>query len=308
MLVTLAHSFISGADTRGVMSELSQRLASLLERSVAECTEGRNVAVAFSGGLDSGLVAALSKRYASSVQLYTVGTPGSHDVEAAREIAPLIGLGLEVIELDDRQIVDNLREEITITGTNSPLTLAFEMPLYCVMRNCKEGIIVGGQGADELFAGYSKYMPMKELQMRDEMAKDLAKLYTSTKPHEAKMGSYFGKTVLYPYLDRDIAALSRNAPSEMLRPSLEADGRKKLLSDAACDLGFGFLAGRRKKAAQYGSGTMDSIRRICKARGTTYNELVAELCREAGTRRPRDHWTWTDSSGGSTGCSRTVSN
>lgn len=262
------------------MSELSQKLAELLQRSVAECTEGRNVAIAFSGGLDSGLVAALAKRYASSVHLYTVGTKGSHDVEAAREIAPLLGLDLTVIDLEDDAIIDNLRDQIRITGTDSPLTLAFEMPLYCVMRACCESLILGGQGADELFAGYSKYVGMKDLPMRDEMAKDLAKLFTSTKTHEAKMGEFFGKTVKYAYLDKDIVALSRNAPTSALR-SVDGDVRKKLLSDAARDLGYDFLADRKKKAAQYGSGTMDSIRRICKQRGTTYNQLVDGLKRSS---------------------------
>ena len=36
---------------------------------------------------------------------------------------------------------------------------------------------------------------------------------------------------------------------------------------------------RKKKAAQYGSGMMDAVRRVCKSKGCTYNELVAELVR-----------------------------
>ena len=258
------------------MSELSQRLSELLDASVAKCTEGQDVAIAFSGGIDSALVAALAKRHARSISLYTVGAEGSHDVEAAREVAPLLGLDVTVIDLPDRDIVENLREMISVTGTESPLTLAFEMPLFCVMRNCSEGTILGGQGADELFAGYNKYVGMKDLQMRDEMAKDLAKLYTATKPHEAAMGKHFGKTVKYAYLDKDIVALSRNAPTEVLRP-IDEDIRKKLLCDAACDLGYAFLADRKKKAAQYGSGMMDAVRRICRSEGCTYNELVAKL-------------------------------
>lgn len=262
------------------MSELSQRLAELLDESVRKCVEGEDVAIAFSGGIDSSLVAALAKKHANSVCLYTVGTRGSHDVEVASETAPLLGLEHVVINLADSEIIDNLADQIRITGTDSPLTLAFEMPNYCVMRNCRESIILGGQGADELFAGYNKYVGMKDLQMRDEMAKDLAKLYTHTKAHEAAMGSHFGKTVRYAFLDRDIVALSRNAPTEALRP-IDEDVRKKLLSDAAHDLGYDFLVNRKKKAAQYGSGFMDAVRRVCRERGSTYNELVAELKKEA---------------------------
>ncbi len=263
------------------MSELSGRLAGLLDSSVAKLTGGEDVAVAFSGGIDSSLVAALAKRHARSVRLYTVGTKGSHDVEAASATAPLLGLEHEVIELDDDAVLEGLRQEIEVTGTTNPLTLAFEIPLLFVMKYCSEGVILGGQGADELFAGYNKYVGMKDLQMRDEMAKDLSKLYTVTKPHEAKMGQHFGKTVRYAYLDKDVVALSRNAPSEALRP-LDEDVRKKLLSDAAADLGYGFLADRKKKAAQYGSGTMDAFRRIGKSQGLTYNEMVAKICRELG--------------------------
>ncbi len=265
------------------MSELSQRLAGLLDSSVAKLTEGEDVAIAFSGGIDSSLVAALAKRHARSVRLYTVGAKGSHDVEAAAEVAPLLGLDHEVVELDDASALEGLRQEIEVTGTTNPLTLAFEIPLLFVMKYCPEGTILGGQGADELFAGYNKYVGMKESQMRDEMAKDLAKLVTVTKPHEAKMGQHFGKTVRYAYLDKDIMSLSRSAPSEALRP-LDGDVRKKLLSDAATDLGYGFLADRRKKAAQYGSGTMDAFRRLSKAQGLTYNEMVAKICKELNVR------------------------
>ena len=265
------------------MSELSQRLAGLLDASVSKLTEGEDVAIAFSGGIDSSLVAALAKKHARSVRLYTVGARGSHDVESAAEVTPLLELEHEVIELDDSMALEGLRQEIEATGTSNPLTLAFELPLFFVMKCCPEGTILGGQGADELFAGYNKYVGMKDLQMRDEMAKDLAKLITVTKPHEAKMGQHFGKTVRYAYLDKEIVSLSRNAPSEILRP-IDEDVRKKLLSDAAVDLGYGFLADRKKKAAQYGSGTMDAFRRLSKAHGLTYNEMVAKICKELGVR------------------------
>lgn len=266
------------------MSELSERLAELLESSVAECTEGCDVAIAFSGGIDSGLVAALAKKHARSVRLYTAGTKGSHDIIAAQEVATLLGLELEVIELDDAMIEENIRKEIEVTGTDIPLTLAFEMPLFTVMGRCTEDVVLGGQGADELFAGYSKYVGMKDTQLRDEMAKDLAKLYTSTKAHEAKAAEHFGKTIRYAFLHKDIVALSRNAPTEVLRP-IDEDVRKKLLCDAAIDLGYGFLAERKKKAAQYGSGTMDAIRRICKTKGTTFNEMVSAMYKELGVKR-----------------------
>lgn len=262
------------------MSALSQQTAALLDRAVERCTAGKDVAVAFSGGLDSGLVAALAKRYASSVTLYTVGAEDSPDVQAARLAAPLLGAELAVIPLADADLVGLLQEEIRVTGTTSPLVLAFEIPLFCLLRDCRQTDVVGGQGADEIFAGYAKYRGLSAVPLREAMAKDLQRLYAETKPHEAKVAAHFGRTLAYPYLDRELVALIRNAPAEAVHP-MDEDLPKKILRDAAADLGYGFLAERPKKAAQYGSGAMDALHRVCKARGTTYNELVAVLAKRA---------------------------
>ena len=98
-------------------------------------------------------------------------------------------------------------------------------------------------------------------------------------PHEKKVAEHFGKEIAYPYLDKDLVAILRSAPTEAIRP-VDQDVRKKLLSDAARDLGLGYLADRPKKAAQYGSGMMDAVKRICRKRGITYNKLVADLRKE----------------------------
>ncbi len=261
------------------MSELSKRTAELLDASAAKLFGGKEVAIAFSGGIDSGITAALAVKHASSVHLYTAGTEGSHDIAVARETAPLVGAELTEITIRESDIPDLLREVMRTTGSDSPLTLAFELPLYCVLRNCNEKLVAGGQGSDEQFAGYSKYAGLGASALREAMAADMGKLYRETKPAEKRMADSFGKEVLYPFLDRDLVAFMRSVPDDAVMPASDGE-RKKLLSDAARDLGYPFLADRPKKAAQYGSGTMDAVKRICKKRGITYTQLVQQLKRE----------------------------
>lgn len=67
-------------------------LSRAIEDSVRRNCEGKEVAVAFSGGLDSGLVAALASRYARSVTCYTCGTDDAFDVAAGKELAEVLGL------------------------------------------------------------------------------------------------------------------------------------------------------------------------------------------------------------------------
>ena len=55
------------------------------------------------------------------------------------------------------------------------------------------------------------------------------------------------------------------------------DSRKQVLKDVASDLGYGFLADRKKKSSQYGSGTTDLVRAVARERGVGYANLISIL-------------------------------
>ena len=243
------------------MSVNSENLESAIISAVRTGVEDRDVAVAFSGGLDSGLVAAISKDYARSVTLYTSGKDESYDVVMARDMSERLGLPWLHIPITKDNIESRLREMISITGTSSPLTLSFELPLFFVCRTVHERYIIGGQGSDELFAGYSKYIGMPDDELARAMKSDMGKLITSTIPHETRVANHFGM---------DIADL---------KPK-DADSRKALLKQIARDLGYPFIAEKRKKAAQYGSGTMDLVREVADSKGMTYHQLVDSIYKE----------------------------
>ena len=69
-----------------------EELGRTIEDSVRRACEGKRVDIAFSGSMDSGLLAALASRYARSVTCYTCGTDDSFDVAAGRELADELGL------------------------------------------------------------------------------------------------------------------------------------------------------------------------------------------------------------------------
>ena len=121
-------------------------------------SEGRRVAVAFSGGLDSGLVAALASRYAESVTLYTCGSEGSFDVVAGRELAGRLGLPWVHLEISVDTVEDEIRRLIAATGTDDPFTISYELQLFTVCEYCDEETVLSGQGADEYFMGCAKYV------------------------------------------------------------------------------------------------------------------------------------------------------
>jgi len=261
------------------MSVESENLENALVSAVKSQVQGEDVAVAFSGGLDSGLVAAIAKEHARSVTLYTSGKDNSYDVVMAQEMSERLGLPWLHIPLNEDNIEARLREMISITGTSSPLTLSFELPLFFVCRTVHEKYVLSGQGSDELFAGYSKYvgLPVDELERMRKA--DMGKLISSTIPHETKVADHFGRKVLYPYMD-PLVTMQVNAMDLRELIPADTDHRKMLLRQVATNLGYPFIAEKKKKAAQYGSGTMDLVRKVASDKGLTYAELVDQIYKE----------------------------
>jgi asparagine synthase (glutamine-hydrolysing) len=241
--------------------------------------EGRDVAVAFSGGLDSGLMSAIAKKYANSVHLYTCGTDKAHDVVMAADLSDKLGLPWTQVQISKRNTEPLIKEMISAIGVTDPFTISYELQLFCVCREAKEDVVITGQGADEYFMGCAKFVDQTDKDY--EMQKDAAveRLLKVSIPCELAIAKHFGKTLLYPYMTENIISGIKKLDQEELRPK-DMDSRKSVLRDIAVDLGESYIAMRKKKSSQYGSGTTDIIRTLSQEKGMFYNEYIASLCDE----------------------------
>lgn len=256
--------------------------------SVRDSVEGKDVAVAFSGGLDSGLVSAIAKKYANSVHLYTCGTNKAHDVIMAKDLSEKLKLPWTQAEISKRNVELLIKEMISSTGTTDPFTISYELQLFCVCREAKEDIIITGQGADEYFMGCAKFVDQTDKDY--EMQRDAAveRLLKVSIPCEKAIAKHFGKEIFYPYMSEEIlSGIERLDPDE-LRPK-DMDSRKSVLREIAEDLGYSCIASRTKKSSQYGSGTTDIIRALAREKGMFYNEYIASLCEEVIAGEPTKH-------------------
>jgi len=261
-----------------VEKDLVNELLSALDASVKENVSGKRTAVAFSGGLDSGMIAVLCKRHTDTT-LYTAGVKNSYDEKASEEMSKILNMERKYLELSEEILEKELRNMIRITGTINPITLSFEVPLYFVLKYSDENVILSGQGADELFAGYSKYVGLSEKELADAVKDDTLRLMNSTLIHERSVAEHFGKTIVYPYLDERVADVVRGMRKQGIS---EGDVRKPLLRDAAMMLGQPELAEKPKKSAQYGSGTMVMLRSMAKKKDMTVREMISNMHSETG--------------------------
>ena len=260
-----------------------EALGNALEESVRKVSEGKRAGIAFSGGMDSGLLAALASKYAKSVTCYTCGTDDAFDVQAGKELAEKLGLPWVHCRICKENIEDDIRGLILATGVSDPFTISYELQLFTVCREASERVILSGQGSDEYFGGCASSVNDNDSEYTAFTDWGIERMMKVSQPCELAIASHFKKQLRYPYLDEQVIECVNQIDPEELRPrSLEE--RKSVLKTVVNDLGFPLLAHRTKKASQYGSGTTELIRDSARAKGLRYNGYIAGIYESLGLR------------------------
>jgi asparagine synthase (glutamine-hydrolysing) len=141
--------------------ECVDRLRGLLD-DAARIQLRADVAVGahLSGGLDSSSIVALAARHlSSSLHTFSGGFPeGPDETPFAREVSAAIGTTHHEVFPTERDFVDLL--PTLIYHMDEPAAGPGIFPQYCVSRLAREHVtvVLGGQGGDEMFGGYTRYL------------------------------------------------------------------------------------------------------------------------------------------------------
>ncbi len=227
------------------------------------------VAVAYSGGLDSSLVAAIAHRKVD-VTCYTACTQGSHDQSNAPTFAKEQGLTTNLLSLSDSDIRNMCALAASILDGPDPASISYTVPLLTVLSRATEDVVLTGSLADELFGGYAKYASSDDAVRRMDV--DLEKAlseYHSVREYAKKNN----KILASPFADGRAIEAAKAVP---LEDKIGAAGRKIILRRLADSIG---LPGhdRPKKAAQYSSGVMKAMERLAKQDAISIAEWVTAL-------------------------------
>ena len=138
-------------------------LRHLIEQSVLRRLQAdTRIGVYLSGGLDSSVIAAVISRYASERQKYSFSVSFKDrkmsEENHQRSMASLLGTEHHEVRFDTPDIARLLRT--TIYHTECPLKETYNTACLALSEAARKNqvpVVLTGQGADELFAGYIGY-------------------------------------------------------------------------------------------------------------------------------------------------------
>ena len=141
----------------GAMSEVEKRLT----KSVDDRLKNSDLEVGafLSGGIDSSLVVAIASKLRPGLRTFTVSFDGSYDES---EAASLVASACDTDHTEIR-VEMNVRDDIEkiVQNHGEPIMDNSVIPSFYVSKAAREHVtvILNGDGADELFGGYRRYVP-----------------------------------------------------------------------------------------------------------------------------------------------------
>jgi len=268
-------------------------LKNLLDDAVKQASgDEKKTGVVFSAGIDSTIIAMLANKF-SSVSAYTVGTYESEDVIFAQKFKTLNLTNTKIVLITENDVKNEIENIVKILKDNNieitRLNLSTAVPVYFASKKAGEDgikVMLSGQGADEIFGGYARYLRMNEDERLIAMKNDINIAYKENLNRDIAMCAFNKICLKFPYMEKNFSDYAMNIPMEFKIYEMKGDEgdeyidefaetidivegkkfiRKFILRKLAENIGVPeFIVKRKKKAMQYGSRSEKIIEKILK--------------------------------------------
>ena len=278
--------------TEITLKDAAEEAAKTIQRLIFEAVKERildldKFAIAFSGGLDSSLLALTAKKCGFIPQLISVGLEGRKETEEAVSSAEELGLPVKLKIFNEEDVEAVIPKVLWLIEEPDPVKLSIAIPLFFAAETASENglrVMLAGQGSDELFAGYKKYLQIYsekgEKAVYAALREDFLNCYRTNFERDEKVCAFHKLELRLPYADWELSNYALNLPPR-LKITLETGQRKTVLRKAAEKLGLpASIAYKPKKAIQYATGVASILKKIAKRRGLSLQKYVEKVFTE----------------------------
>jgi asparagine synthase (glutamine-hydrolysing) len=245
-----------------LLDEIMQEIRRRLDRAVVKrLMSDVPVGVYLSGGLDSSLVAALMRPHTVHLHSFTAGMEGAPDIEAARSVARFLGTDHHELTYTAEDVQNALPEVVRcLESFDAPLVRS-AVPMYFVSKLAARHVkvVLSGEGADELFAGYAYLARLGGGErLKRELADITVRLQDTNLQRADRVSMAHGLEARVPFLDLDLVRYASRLPSNLLEPAPDRP-EKWLLREACRGLLPPEIEERKKMKFSEGAGSSEVI-------------------------------------------------
>lgn len=234
------------------MESISKKLYQMLKESCESC---KSNTIALSGGLDSTIIAYfLKERKLNSIAIIAKDFV-ANDLTYCQRVSKEFVIPLTINQVSTADILEAAEETIKILKNFNDIEIRNNIVMYMAIKWAKEQNIAGiitGDGADELFAGYSFLINKPEKDLEKEIQRVCSVMHFPTQ----KIGKALGIDIESPFLDEKIVEFAKTIPSDL---KVRNEGEKrhgKWILRKTFEKNIPMqIAWREKSPMQDGSGT-----------------------------------------------------
>lgn len=258
------------------MTECITKLQEQIMQSIKNSTNSKKIGIAFSGGVDSTMLAKMCSNIGYDVLLLTVGFEGSHDVEFSKRISAMLELKHMVDIISDKSFSEVAKKVRHVTQTENLSWNENCIAFYYVSKLAKTHgieVILTSNGIDELFCGYNAYRAAIDKGKNAVMELMDKKLDNEIQMMKAVniISLEFGIKILQPFLSEDFIDFAKNIPIDEKIIDKDDLIRKHIIRKLALAIKIPQESAlKKKKALQYGSLIHKNLMKIEKTWNTTF--------------------------------------
>ena len=207
--------------TRSYISKLTNQLNQLVKLAVADnIGEGEKVCGLLSGGIDSTIITNIAKDLIKDFTVYTVGVNGSKDLFYANKYCKRFGLNHVKLTITLEEMLECLPEVIYALETFDAALIRSAIPMFLIskkiMMDQGECVLLTGEGADELFGGYSYIEKLNTNEMINNELLNLLRIEHKTGLQRVdRIPYFFSIEARAPLFDRRLVEFAFSIPPEL---------------------------------------------------------------------------------------------
>ena len=258
------------------MDEVSKNLYKILEESCNSC---KSNLIALSGGLDSSIIAYVLKHRKPKAVAVIAEDFVSTDLTYCQMISKEMQLPLSIYYVKTATILEAVEDTIKILKNFNDIEIRNNVVMYLAIKWAKENgekSIITGDGADELFAGYSFLINKPKEELEEEIKRVCSIMHFPAQ----KIGEALGISIESPFLSDSVVKLAEKIPANLkVRNEKEKRHGKWILRKTFEKYIPQQIAWREKSPMQDGAGTAgltNLFNSVIKEEKFIENKLITE--------------------------------